>query len=182
MTSSHDETVRQTVTTITAIAGKASRFSIRLLAWTTVVCLGGLALGVAALSDGIERIWVALATVFAVIAIGGVLLATWRVGSVRRRTSGLADEVTALLGTDSTRTVIETFAVDEGAERSSTIVMSRQMHGFRELTGPGLASSPRLAAAVKALTSFPLLVLQAIAISTVFACFGVIFLLALAVQ
>jgi hypothetical protein len=82
-------------------------------------------------------------------------------------------------GRDSTRTVIETFAVDPdddgqpGAPGGSAIVLSRQMSGFRG-AGPasGWSTTTRLSAAVTALTTFPVLVLMAIAISTVFGSWG----------
>lgn len=176
-----DETVRRAVTTITSIASKVTSFATRVLVWTVVVCVGGFALGVAALDGGIERVWVVLASVFATIAIGGAVVARWRVGRVRRRTRVLGDEVRTLLGTDRSRTVIETFAVDD-TEQGSAIVMSRQMGGFTSLGGPDLAGSPGLAAAVRAMTTFPLLTLQAAVISAVFAFLGAVFALALALQ
>ena len=175
---------------VTMIARKAARFSSKLLIGVTIVCVGGFLLGVAALSGGIEQVWIVLGIVFGSIAVGGALLARWRVGSVKRHVPELAEEVRALIseGKDSTRTVIETFAVDADADRtrddfedrSSAIVMSRQMYGFKDLVGSGLESSARLTAAVTAITSFPGLVLGAILICMVFGFLGFIFLIALA--
>lgn len=180
-----DELVRRAVDTVTLIAGKAAGFATRILLFTIVVCVGGFLLGVAALSDGIESVWIVLGVVFGSIAIGGALVARWRVGSVRRHVPELADEVRTLIaqGEDTTRTVVETFVVDgddEGADTGSAIVLSRQMYGFRNMAGAGLESTTRLAAAVTALTTFPGLVLASILISMVFAFFGCIFLIALA--
>lgn len=182
-----EQLVRRAVDSITRIARKAARFATLLLLATVVVCVGGLLLGVAALSDGIETVWIVLGTVFGTIAVGSAATARWRVGSVRRHAPELAREVRTIVtdGSDSSRTVIETFAVDDPAGtgepgRGSAIVMSRQMHGFRGAVGSGLDGSVRLAAAIRALTTFPLLVLTAVAISMVFAFFGAIFLLALA--
>lgn len=188
-----DELVQRTVKTVTMIAGKAARFSTKLLIGVTFVCVGGFLLGVAALSGGIEQVWIVLGIVFGAIAIGFAFVARWRVGSVKRHVPELANEVRSLItdGKDSTRTVIETFAVDaEGNGRAggptggptsgSAIVLSRQMHGFKSLSGWGLESSARLSAAVTAITSFPGLVLGAILISMVFGFLGFIFLIALA--
>jgi len=58
--------------------------------------------------------------------------------------------------------------------------MSRQMGGFGSAIGPDLARWPRLMLAVRALTTYPLLLLGAIAISLVFGFLGFIFLIALA--
>jgi hypothetical protein len=184
-----DELTRRTVATVTMIADKAARFATRLFLVAAVVCVGGFLLGIAALSGGIEKVWIVLGIVFGTIAVGGALLARWRVGSVRRHVPELADEVRTLVseGRDTTRTVIDTFVVDadgdgdrDGMTGGSAITLSRQMYGFKGMVGSGIESSARLTAAVTALTSFPGLVLGAIAISLVFGFLGVIFLLALA--
>ena len=188
-----DELVRRTVATVTTIAERATAFATRLTVVAAVVCFGSFLLGVAALSGGIETVWIVLGIVFGSIAVGSALLARWRVGSVRRHVPQLADEVRAMIrdGREGSRTVIDTFAVDadddvdpvavpRGRTGGSAIVMSRQMHGFRNLAGSGLEHSTRLAAAVTALTSFPLIALATIAISLVFGFLGLVFLIALA--
>lgn len=183
-----DEIARRAVATITRIANRAAAFSTRLLVATTVVCVGGFVLGIAALSGGIETVWIVLGMVFGALAIGGALVARWRLGAVRRHAPELVREVRSLVmdGRDSTRTVIETFAVDgEGddvgptrAPGGSAILLSRQMSGFRGMTG--IERATRLGAAVTALTTFPALVLMAVAITMVFAFLGFVFLIALA--
>ena len=183
-----DQIVRRAVDTITMIAGKAAAFATRILVVTTVVCVGGFLLGVAVLSGGIETVWIVLGIVFGTLAIGGAAIARWRVGAVRRHVPELVAEVRTLMteGRDSTRTVIETFAVDPdgdgrpGTADGSAIVLSRQMYGFRGAVGSGLEHATRLSAAVAALTTFPALVLMAVAISLVFGFLGFIFLIALA--
>ncbi|MDW3213490.1 MAG: hypothetical protein R8G01_05815 [Ilumatobacteraceae bacterium] len=186
-----DDLVRRTVDTVKMIADKATAFATRLLLGAAVVCIGGFLLGVAALSGGIEQVWIVLGLVFGAIAIGSALIARWRVGSVRRHVPELANEVRTLIseGRHGTRTVIDTFVVDadgegdgerDGFDRGSAIMMSRQMYGFKSVVGSGLDSSARLTAAVTALTSFPGLVFGAIAISLVFGFLGAIFLIALA--
>jgi hypothetical protein len=95
-------------------------------------------------------------------------------------------------GQGAGRTVVETFVVDndvagdpsspggDGPGSGSAIVLTRRMYGFRDAAGSGLESSARLSAAVTALTSFPGLILAAIAISFVFGFLGFFFLIALA--
>lgn len=188
-----DDLVRRTVQTVTMIADNATAFATKLFVGAAVVCVGGFLLGVAALSGGIEKVWIVLGIVFGSIAVGGALIARWRVGSVRRHVPELANEVRTLIaeGRDGTRTVIDSFVIDTDGDdgddsRSdspaggSAIMMSRQMYGFKNAVGSGLDSSARLTAAVTALTSFPGLVLGAIAISFVFGFLGLIFLIALA--
>ncbi len=184
-----DELAQRAVNTVTIVARKAARFSTKLLIGATIICVGGFLLGVAALSGGIQQVWIVLGIVFGSIAIGGAFLARWRVGSIKRHVPELATEVRSLIsdGKGSTRTVIETFAVDadgggqmDGPTGGSAIVLSRQMHGFKNLAGSGLDSSARLTAAVSAITSFPGLVLGTILISLVFGFLGFIFLIALA--
>ncbi len=186
-----DDIVQRVVHGVTTIAGKAARFSTRLLLITSVICVGGFLLGVAALSGGIRTVWIVLGIFFGAIAIGGAFLARWRVGSVKRHVPELADEVRTLVseGRETGRTVIETFVIDGdgdgdgergGFASGSALVVGRQMYGFRGTVGSGLESSARLTAAITALTSFPGLILAAIAITLVFAFLGFIFLIALA--
>jgi hypothetical protein len=181
--------VERAVAGITKIAGTAARFSTKLLLGTVVICVGGFLLGVAALGGGVRTVWIILGIFFGALAIGGALVARWRVGSVRRHVPELANEIRSLIseGKESTRTVIETFTVDadhdghtDGVSGGSAIVLSRQMYGFKGMVGSGLESSARLTAAVTALTSFPGLVLAAIGISLVFGFLSLIFLIALA--
>jgi hypothetical protein len=186
-----DDLVQRAVTGVTAIAGRAARFAGRLLLMAIVVCGGGFLLGVAALSDsnGVQAVWIVLGIVFGAIAIGGSFLAWWRVGAVKRHVPELAAEVRTLIseGKDTGRTVVETFVVDTDGDgrrgdpnTGSAIVLSRQMYGFRNVVGSGLESSARLTAAITALTSFPGLVLAAVLVTCVFAFFGFVFLIALA--
>jgi len=186
-----DELVRRTVASVSMIAGRAAAFSTKLLIGVVLVCVGGFLLGVAALSDGIQAVWIVLGIVFGSIAIGCAGVARWRVGAVRRHLPELTDEVRTMIseGEPESRTVIDTFVVDvDGvapdetgeAPPNSAIVMSRQMGGFGSVAGPGLARWPRLSAAVRALATFPFLMLAAIAISLIFGFLGFIFLIALA--
>ena len=186
-----DELVRSIVGSVSTLAGRAAGFATKLLLLVVVVCVGGFLLGVAALSGGIQSVWIVLGIVFGSIAIGCAGIARWRVGAVRRHIPELAGEVRTMIseGAPESRTVIDTFVVDvdgattddpADAPQSSAIVMSRQMGGFQAAAGPGLSRWPQLMMAVRALTTFPFLLLAAIAISVVFGFLGFIFLIALA--
>ncbi len=180
-----DDLVRRAVQTVQSIADRAVSLATKVLLVVAIVSMGGFALGVAALSDGVEQVWVVLGIVFGSIAIGSAILARWRFGTVRRHVPELADEVRTLVAENPEhgRTVIETFVVDDEAGQpadGSAVVMTRQMGRFQAGLGPGIGQSVRLAAAVKALTTFPLLMFAAITITIVFGFLSFIFLIALA--
>jgi len=188
-----EQLVTRAVNGIVSVANRAARFSTWIVLATTVVCVGGFVLGVAALSDGIEVVWIVLATVFGAIAIGSAVVARWRVGAVRRHIPELTGEIRALVGDGSdpsSRVVIDSFVIDEDGdgygdrignpEAGSAVVLSRRLYGMRGASTSALASTTRLGAALTALTTFPLLVLAAALISMVFAFSSVLFLIALA--
>ena len=180
-----EQIVRRVVDTVTMIAAKASSFALRLVIAVSIVCIGGFLLGVAALDGGIEQVWIVLGVVFGAIAIGGPLVAMYRVASVKRHVPELVNEVRSLISTgrETGRTVIDTFDADDPDRPDgdqSAIVLTRRVYGLRGAVSSGLEGSARLTAAVTALTSFPGLVLAAVAITIVFAFLGFVFLIALA--
>ncbi len=180
-----EQLVQRVVDTVTMIARKATRFAFLLTIIVAIVCISGFLLGIAALDGGIEQVWIVLGIAFGAIAIGGPLVAMFRVGSIKRHVPELVNEVRSLLATgrETGRTVINTFDADDPHrpnEGRSAIVLTRQVYGLRGAVSSGLEGSARLTAAVTAMTSFPLIVLSAIAISVVFGFLGVIFLIALA--
>jgi hypothetical protein len=181
--------VRQATAGITAIASRARRFTTRILVVTVIVCVGGFLLGMAALSGGIETVWIVLGIFFGAIAVGAAATAWWRVNAVRRHVPQLADEVRGIItrGGPDRDTVVEVFTVDDAnrptdsANTGSAVMLSRQMHGFRTVSSTStLADASRVNEAIRALTTFPLLVLTAVMVSLVFAFLGLIFLIALA--
>lgn len=178
-----DALVERTIAAITMIARKAAKFSGIVAALATIVCAGSFLLGIAALSGGIQSVWIVLGIVFGAIAIAAGLTACWRVGSIQRHVPEIAHEIKELIsdGTSTTRDVIETFDLnDDQSKAGSAIELSREAFHFRSVIGRGLESSARFTAAVTALTSFPWLMLTVIAITTVFGFLSLIFLLALA--
>lgn len=180
-----DAIVRRTTETVAMIAGTVTRFARKLLVGVAIVCVAGFLLGIAVFDGTAQTIWIVLSLVFGAIAIGGPLLAIWRVSSVKRHVPELVDEIRSLVssGQEAGQTVIEVFDVDDPdrpANGQSALVLTRQVYGLRGAVGSGLEGSARLTAAVTALTSFPGLVLAAIGIAFVFGFLGLVFLVALA--
>ena len=197
-----EATARRAVDGITTLARRFVRFSTRLAIGVTVVCIGSAVLGVAVLDGAARALWIVVAAVFATIGVGAAVLGRWRVGAVRRHVPELIAEVRSLVssGSDASRAVVDTFVVaddgrpvtsadptvEDGSGRTprgaggTDLVVLRGMHGVRGAVGSGLGHGARLTAAVTAVTTFPWLALLSILISVVFACFGALFLLALA--
>jgi hypothetical protein len=149
---------------------------------TILVVVTSFLLGVAALDGGIETVWIGLGGVFAVIAIGAAVLATWRVASVRRHANALFVEMRQLLTRDpaARQTVIETVEVDETGGGRSIVTSTRGYDSFGTVVRRQAADFPQLARSVVALTTFPLLLLLTAFVTAVFAGLAFIFLLALA--
>ncbi len=180
-----EQLAQRVAATVTMIASKAVRFVRKLLVGVTVVCIGSFLLGIAAFHGTARSVWIVVGAVFAAIAIGGPLLAMWRIGLVSRHAPELVDEVRTLVteGPGVRSTVIDTFDAEDPerpADTRSAITLTREVAGLRGLIGSGVNGSARLTAAVTALTRFPATVLSAIAITVVFAFLAVIFLVALA--
>jgi hypothetical protein len=178
-----DGRVTRTISTLTLIADRVTRFSGKLLLGVAVVSIGSFLLGLAALEGGIRNVWIVLGGAFGVIAVGAALIARWRIGGVRRQVPAIAAEVRTLLteGRRDAVEVIEQFhGPAGGGERDSVIVVSRSMSGLRGVARHGLAGSEHLVKAVTAITTFPGLAAMAVLISIVFALLIPIFLLALA--
>ena len=160
----------------TALAGGA-------LAIVVVICLSGFFLGVAALSDGIQTVWIILGGTFAIIGIGAVVLAIVRLLRVKNHAVSLVSEVHDLIAGDarSERVVIETLESSDGVQDQSAVVMSRQFFSMQDSVGGRTDKFKALSAALKAITSFPLLMLLSVVITIAFAGFALIFALALAI-
>ena len=147
-----------------------------------VVGVGGFLLGLAALSDGIEKVWIVIGGFFAIIAVGSVLTAMLRLRAVKSGADTLVTEVRSLIGGDrgSERTVIETVQSTSGAENDGVVVLSRQFFSMKEAVGGRVDQFKTLASALTAVTSFPGLIALAVVISFIFVGLSIIFLLALA--
>lgn len=147
-----------------------------------VICVGSFALGVAALSDGIQTVWIVLGGLAALVALGAVVVAIWRLLLIRTMSVSLVKEVHALISSDprSERVVIETVESSDDVQDQSAVVMSRQFFSMQQSVGPRAAQFVALGTALRSITTFPLLILLATVITIGFAGLGLIFLLALA--
>ena len=148
------------------------------LAVVSVICIGGYALGVAALTDQGRVLWILLGGAFVVIGIGAVLLAITRLWLVKRSAFLLADEFQRLLEGDAReeRVVIDTIEASEQVQDQSAVVMSRQFFTLRDSIDGRATQFVALAYALRAMTSFPFLMLIATVVTLGFAGFGLIFL------
>lgn len=170
-----DAMVDRAAAGIGRISGKVAKYAAVTLVLATVVCVGSLVLGIAALDGGIETVWIVLGIVFAVIAIGGPLVALWRALSARRHAPEILAEVRGLASRGDPD-VIDTFVVDD--EGGSAVVLARQFGGNSARRAPGQA--PRLAAATSGLAAFPFQILVTLIVTSVFGFLALIFLIALA--
>jgi hypothetical protein len=168
---------------ITRLAARATTFAGWVSAIALIVGTASFLLGLVALDGGIRSVWIVLGLAFGAIAVGGSLLARWRLAAVGRHAGALVTEVLRLLesGHPATRTMVDTVEADEKHGTGSVLVVSREFYSLRDAINFRAKEFRNLMAALTALTSFPALILGAIAITVVFAMLIPIFLLALAV-
>jgi hypothetical protein len=177
-----DEIARRAVEGITQLAARAKSFAGWVLIAVVVICTTSFLLGLVALEGGIRTVWIALGLAFGAIAVGGTIRARWRLRSVARHANALVAEVVALLesGHPATRTMVDTVQADQQRGDGSVLVVSREFYSMRDAIDFRANEFRNLMSAMRALTTFPALILGAIAITTVFALLVPIFLLALA--
>lgn len=177
-----DRMARRAVDAVMSLVRRAIALAFGVLALVVVVCVGGFLLGLAALSDGIETVWTVLGGAFAVVAIGSVMIAMFRLWVVKAAADILVTEVRKLLGSDDVtqRTVIETIESTDGRDSDGVVVLSRQFFSMRDVIGSRAGQFATLTSALTAVTSFPALIALALAITAAFFGLSLIFLLALA--
>ena len=166
------------VDSLLTLVYRGTRLAFGVLAIVVVVCAGGFALGIAALSDGIETVWIIFGGFAALVAIGAVVLAVFRLWVITRLGTALLTEVERLISGDprSERVVIEAVEASDGVQDQSAMVMSRQFFTMSDTVGKAGQFSA-LAVALKSVTTFPLLLLLATVITIGFAGISVLFLL-----
>ncbi len=171
----------QAVDSLLTLVHRGTRLAVGTLAIVSVVCLGAFALGIAALSDGIETVWILFGGFAAFVAIGSVMLAFFRLWAIGRLGTELVTEVERLIAGDPTseRVVIETVEASSGVQDQSAAVMSRQFFTMSNTVGQA-GQFTALAVALRSVTTFPLLLLLATVITIGFAGLGLLFALALA--
>ena len=169
------------VDSLLTLVRRGTRLAFGTMVIVVVVCLGGFALGLAALSGGIETGWIIFGGFAAFLAIGAVGLAMVRLWAITQLGTSLVTEVEQLIAGDprSERMVIDTVEATDGVQDRSAVVMSRQFFTMNDTVGKA-GQFGALAVALKSVTTFPLLILLATVITIGFAGLSLLFLLALA--
>lgn len=178
-----DALARRAVDSVMLLVRRGVALAGGLLVITVALCGGGFLLGYAALSDGMQKVWIMLGGFFAVLAIGTAALTIVRLIAVRSRRTELIEEVRRLVAGDAQaeRTVIETIDVNDSSQGEGVVVMSREFSSMRQSVGGRLAGYPALNTSLSAITSLPFLVFVTLVVSFVFACLSIVFMLALVV-
>jgi hypothetical protein len=147
------------------------------LAVVSTICIGSFLLGLAALSDDNVTAWIVIGGIFVVIGVGAVALAIFRLWLVKRSATELVVEVQQLLVGDrqTERVVIDTIEASEKVQDQSAVVMSRQFFTLRDSIDGRGAQFIALAYALRAMTTFPFLMLVSTTVTIVFATLAVIF-------
>lgn len=156
---------------------RGTALAVGTLAVVSFICFGSFLLGAAALSDDNLTAWIVIGGIFVVIGVGAVALAIFRLWLVKRSATELVVEVQQLLVGDrqTERVVIDTIEASEKVQDQSAVVMSRQFFTLRDsIDGKG-AQFLALAYALRAMTTFPFLMLVATTVTIVFATLAVIF-------
>ena len=178
-----DELSRRTATLVTTLARKG--MSVATGVAVVVGVIGGLSYltGLAGLDGSAHSAWTVVGAAMLIVAVGAPLLARWRLSRVHRHVTQLVGEVRTLVARDpeAERVVIETVAYDqrdEGAGDLRPVVYdTRQFNRLRVVSGR--ASDLReLPGALRAVTTFPLLLLLALLGVVIFGILGFFFLLA----
>jgi hypothetical protein len=176
----HDLATRA-VDSLLTLVHRGTRFAVGTLIIVVIVCGGGFALGIAALSNGMEIVWIIFGGFAAFVAIGSVGLAMFRLWVITRLGTSLVTDIERMIAGDprSERMVIDTVEATNDVQDQSAIVMSRQFFTMSNTVGTAGQFSA-LTVALKSVTTFPLLILLAAVISVGFVGLSLLFLLGLA--
>ena len=156
---------------------RGTALAVGTLAVVSLICVGSFVLGLAALSEDNRTAWIVIGGIFVVVGVGAVALAIFRLWLVKRSATELVVEVQQLLVGDrkTERVVIDTIEASEKVQDQSAVVMSRQFFTLRDsIDGKG-AQFLALAYALRAMTTFPLLMLVATTVTIIFATLALIF-------
>jgi hypothetical protein len=159
---------------------RGTRLAAGTLAVVTLICLGSFVLGLAALSGGTRTAWIVLGGIGLVIAIGSIVLAMFRLWVITTISVALVEDLRAVMSADpgAERVVIETVESSDGVQDQSAVVMSRQFFRMNDTVGRA-GQFVALSAALKSVTSFPLLMMLSVATTFGFAMLGFLFALGL---
>ncbi len=172
---------QRAVDSFLTLVHRGTRLAAGTLVIVVLICVGGLFLGIAALTGGMRTAWILLGGIGAVVAVGSVVLAMFRLWAITSLSVALVSDLQALISSDpgSERVVIETVESSDGVQDQSAVVMSRQFFAMSDSVGGRAGQFVALSLALKSVTSFPLLILLATAITVGFACLSMLFLLGL---
>ena len=156
---------------------RGTALAVGTLAVVSFICVGSFVLGLAALSADNRNAWIAIGGIFVVVGVGAVALAIFRLWLVKRSATELVVEVQQLLVGDrkTERVVIDTIEASEKVQDQSAVVMSRQFFTLRDSIDGRGTQFIALAYALRAMTTFPFLMLVATTVTVVFATLAVIF-------
>ncbi len=179
---SPDRLAQRAVDMFLTLVRRGTALAVGTLAVVTLICVAGFLLGLAALDGGALRVWIVVGGAFAVIGIGAVVVAIVRLWVVKRSAKVLVDEFRQLLAGDTRteRMVIETIEATEGIQDQSAVVMSRQFFTMRDSIGGRAVQFAALGYALRAMTSFPFLMLLATVVTIGFTGLSFIFIAAIA--
>lgn len=175
-----DALADRVMATVTFLARQGGRI-VRWVAIVAAVVVGGAYLvGLAAFDGGGRTVWAAIGGLFLIVAVGGPLLALFRLSAIPRKASALTSELRTLLGgtAEAERVVIEVVEADErdGSTSAPALVGSYQRFtGLRDLARTKGVHT--LAAVIQSLTAIPRMLLTTLLL-TIFSAFaGFVFFL-----
>ena len=176
-----DDLARRLVALVMALAGRGIRWALRVAVVVAIAAAVMYLLGLAALGGSVGSVWPVLGAIIALAAISAPLLAAWRLREVTQHADALVGDVRTLMAgsADAQRVVVDT--VETGRPTGDTSIVVYQSRDFGDLrqmaTSAHLHSLP---AALRAVTTYPALLLIGILATLCFAFVSLIFLIALA--
>ena len=172
-----DDMARRAVAVVLTLIRRANALAGGVLIFALIFCVGGYAIGIAALGGGLRTLWIVVGGAAALWAIGSVLASMFRLRLVRTGSDLLVDEVRTLIGgdIDSERTVIETVESTEGADGEGIVHLSRQFFSLRDVVTGHRTDFRALSMALASITTLPAAMALATVIGVGFAFLSVIF-------
>jgi membrane protein implicated in regulation of membrane protease activity len=176
--STPDGIARRAVEMFMSLVRRGTALAVGTLVIVSLICIGGFMLGLAAITGGARNLWILVGGGFALLGIGAVALAIFRLWLVKRSATVLVDELRRMMTGDerSERMVIETIEATEGVEDQSAVVMSRQFFTMRDSVAGQATQFVALTYALRAMTSFPVLMLTAVTVTLCYVGLSFIFI------
>jgi hypothetical protein len=173
-----DDLARRLVALVMALAGRGIRWALRVALVVGLAAAVMYLLGLAAIGG---TAWAVFGAVVAIAAVGAPLLAAWRLREVTQHADALVGDVRSLMAgsTDARRVVVET--VETGQPTGDTSIVVYQSRDFSSLRDMATSADLRsLPGALRAVTTYPFLLLVGILATILFGFASLIFLIALA--